>query len=126
VRPGREIGLLDLSAGGALIEAPTRLLPGTCVELQLAAPGWRWTVTARVLRCRVSALVPDQGVRYKAALMFERALDRLEAAPRERHLAYRFDTRAPAGYAVPRREHDASARMGNDYPPATAFADGVP
>lgn len=74
LRHGLELTVVDLAPGGALVEAPARMLPGSRVELQLAAPAWRWSGTARVLRCQVSALIPEQGARYRAALQFERPL----------------------------------------------------
>ena len=36
VRPGHRVRLIDVSAGGALVETSHRLLPGTSVELQVA------------------------------------------------------------------------------------------
>lgn len=74
LRHGLELLVIDLANGGACVEAPARLLPGSSVELHLAAPGWRWTAAARVLRCHVSALLPERGVRYRAALQFDRQL----------------------------------------------------
>lgn len=74
LRHGPDLLIVNLAEGGALVEAATRLLPGSSVELYLAAPGWRWFAAARVLRCGVSALVPEQGVRYRAALQFQRPL----------------------------------------------------
>jgi hypothetical protein len=74
LRHGLQLDVIDLAPGGALVEAPARLLPGSSVELRLAAPGWRWRAAARVLRCHVSALLPEQGARYRAALQFEAPL----------------------------------------------------
>jgi hypothetical protein len=70
LRSGHDLALLNLSSGGALVEGSFRALPGTTVELQLLAPGWRGPATARVLRCDVVALHPSRGVRYRAALAF--------------------------------------------------------
>jgi len=72
--PGLGASFRNLSAGGACIEVASRLLPGTPVDLQVAFTGWRWRGRARVLRCRVSALVPGEGVRYEAALQFDLSL----------------------------------------------------
>jgi hypothetical protein len=69
--PGRDACLLNLSRSGALIQVDSRVLPDRPVEVQLSAPGWRWTCRARVLRCHVSALVREDGVRYHAALQFD-------------------------------------------------------
>jgi hypothetical protein len=74
LRHGYDVRIIDVAPGGAAVEGSARLLPGATVELQLAGPGWSWMTSARVLRCRVSALL-DQGVRYRAALQFERRFD---------------------------------------------------
>ncbi len=75
LRPGRDISVLDLSSGGALVEAGVRLLPGAPFVLQLVgADGWCPSIRGTVLRCHVSALDPSTGVRYRAALAFDRAL----------------------------------------------------
>jgi hypothetical protein len=78
--PGLSASFLNLSGGGAWIQVASRLLPGTPVDLQVACLGCVWRVRARVMRCRVSALVPDDGVRYEAALQFD--LSRDKDAPR--------------------------------------------
>ena len=75
LRHGLELRVLNLGPGGALVEAPARLLPGSRVELHLTAPGWGWCAGARVLRCQVAALLPEHGVRYRAALQFERPME---------------------------------------------------
>jgi hypothetical protein len=74
LRHGFDVTVLDVSAGGVLVEGIARLLPGSTVELQLVGPSSTWTECARVLRCQVCALV-EQGVRYRAALQFERRLE---------------------------------------------------
>jgi hypothetical protein len=74
LRSGHDLALLNLSPGGALVEGSFRALPGTTVELQLLAPGWRGAATARVLRCDVVGLRPGRGVRYRAALAFPSGL----------------------------------------------------
>lgn len=74
LRHGLELLVINLGLGGACVEAPARLLPGSSVELHLGAPGWRWSASARVLRCHVSALLPERGVRYRAALQFDQPL----------------------------------------------------
>ena len=69
--PGRRASVRNLSHGGACIEVASRLLPGAPVDLHATVPGWRWRGRARVVRCHVSALVLDDGVRYEAALQFD-------------------------------------------------------
>lgn len=71
VRHGPDVTVLNLSETGALVEARARLLPGAHVELQLVAPEWQASAAACVLRCHVAGVVPDHGVKYRAALRFD-------------------------------------------------------
>lgn len=71
LRPGRDVALVDIGEGGALIETPARLFPGTRVVLQLVAPGGAVAVRGRVVRCEVAALDPARGVRYRGAVSFD-------------------------------------------------------
>jgi hypothetical protein len=78
VRPGRTASVVDLSAGGALIETDWRLLPGMRVEILLGDPASLFCVAGRVLRCHV-ALLDHERIRYRCALMFEERLSFGEA-----------------------------------------------
>lgn len=71
LRPGRDVRVVDLSNGGALVEGLVRLMPGSPIELHVLCLDARHTVRGRVLRCYVSAIGPA-GVCYRAALGFER------------------------------------------------------
>jgi hypothetical protein len=73
--PGLGASIRNLSHGGACIEVTSRLLPGTPVDLQASLPGRRWRAQARILRCHVSAIVADDGLRYEAALQFDLSRD---------------------------------------------------
>ena len=73
LRPGRTAHVVDLSAGGALIETDCRLMPGARVELHLGEPSDRVAVTGRILRCQVST-VERERIRYRGAVAFERRL----------------------------------------------------
>ena len=73
LRPGRMAHIIDLSAGGALIETDWRLFPGMPVEMQLGEPVVLFRVAGRVLRCHV-ALLDRERIRYRSALMFEEQL----------------------------------------------------
>lgn len=86
LRPGRVIKLLDLSNGGALVEATARLLPGAPIVLHLVGVGGAHTIQGTVLRCYVAALDPCSGVRYRAALAFNHSFRFPEANPVERPL----------------------------------------
>lgn len=71
LRPGCPIVLVDLSAGGALVEASRPLRPGARVHLQLVTEARTFALAARVLRCAVWSLAPYEGVTYRGALKFE-------------------------------------------------------
>ena len=74
VRPGREVQVLDLSRGGALIEGRARFRPNSMVDLRLNGKGRAVDLRGRVVRCYVSAL--DAGtVSYRAGVAFEGSLD---------------------------------------------------
>jgi hypothetical protein len=78
VRPGRDVRLVDLSQGGALIEGATRLLPGSIVELQLLVDNVRHELRGTVVRSVVKALDHAGRVHYRAAVCFEGAVGELE------------------------------------------------
>jgi hypothetical protein len=82
VRPGHEARVVDVSAGGALIETVHRLLPGTRIELQLDTHEHRTVVRARVLRCAV-VVVHASGISYRGAVCFDRCLAWLVDDPAE-------------------------------------------
>lgn len=73
VRPGLDVALVDVSAGGALVETVHRLLPGSAIELQLDAGDKRAAVRGRVLRCAVARLRAG-AVWYRGAIGFDRHL----------------------------------------------------
>ena len=70
VRPGHQATLIDVSAGGALIETNHRLLPGVAVELQVETGTARASVRGRVLRSAVSRVHPSR-VCYRGAIGFD-------------------------------------------------------
>jgi hypothetical protein len=73
VRPGHRAQLVDISAGGALIETQYRLLPGTSVELHMETDTQHIRVRGEVLRCAVVRVRPT-GVCYCGAIRFDRYL----------------------------------------------------
>lgn len=73
VRPGHEVALIDISAGGALVESRHRLLPGSTVDLCLTTAHRRTAVRGRILRCAVSRL-HAACVWYLGAIGFEQQL----------------------------------------------------
>jgi hypothetical protein len=75
IRGGHEIGFVDLSATGALIEGARPLRPGARVEVHLAVETQHFVLSACVVRCLVAAIDAEQGITYHAALSFERRID---------------------------------------------------
>jgi hypothetical protein len=73
VPPGHRARLIDVSAGGALIETSHRLLPGTSVELQVETSKDRASIRGQVLRCAVVRVRPTW-VCYRGAIAFDRHL----------------------------------------------------
>jgi hypothetical protein len=73
VKPGHHAKLVDVSAGGALIETSHRLLPGASVELHMETESRRTSVRGRVLRCAVVRVRPAS-VCYRGAIGFDRHL----------------------------------------------------
>jgi hypothetical protein len=74
LRPGMTVQVVELSAGGALVESRTPVRPNARTELSLdGVDGRRHAVRARVLRCWVSALEP---LTYRCAVTFEQAFRR--------------------------------------------------
>lgn len=73
VRPGFGARLIDVSAGGALIETTHRLLPGAPVELWVETGTDRARVRGHVLRCAVVRVRPTW-VCYRGAIAFDRHL----------------------------------------------------
>jgi hypothetical protein len=69
LRPGYAVSLVDLSAGGALIQGPRQLRPGARVHLQVLTSSRRIGIGARVLRCAVTSL--EHGIQYRGALKFD-------------------------------------------------------
>jgi hypothetical protein len=75
LRPGCAITLVDVSAGGALVEAPRPLRPGARVHVQILTTSRRFAIAAHVLRCAVWALDPLAGVTYRGAVKFEHRVE---------------------------------------------------
>jgi hypothetical protein len=73
VRPGHMATVVDVSAGGVLVETEHRLLPGSSVELQLESDNRSEKLRGRVVRCSVSRVRPE-AVSYRGAIAFDRQL----------------------------------------------------
>ena len=104
LRPGCAVTLIDLSSGGALVQAARPLRPGTRAQLQFERGARRFVIAAHVLRCAVWAIDADAGVLYRGAVRFEHRCDTLWEA----------DTRA--GYELPRGAEKQRAGEGQRIP----------
>ena len=89
VRPGHRLVVVDVSSRGALVEGQRPLRPGSRVEVQLESETRGSIVAASVTRCLVSAIDPEGGVTYRAALSFADSCDWVREAATH------------AGYGVP-------------------------
>jgi PilZ domain len=86
IRSGHRAAVLNISAGGALVESESRLPPGTTIELIFDEPDGQGSVKGRVLRSAVTRVLLN-GVLYQVAVAFDR------------HLASAPDS--AAGYCIP-------------------------
>ncbi|MGH9411987.1 MAG: PilZ domain-containing protein [Vicinamibacterales bacterium] len=75
VGPGHHLVVIDMSAGGVLVEAARPLRPGSRIDLHLEDDDRRDLLRARVIRCTVAALSAETGVTYRAALSFDSTSD---------------------------------------------------
>ena len=91
LRAGRELGVINVSITGALVEGATRLLPGTHVDVHVTSVQGRVLVRARVVRCAVWSVTADV-VSYRGALAFNAPVD------------------LPAGEASPHAVRDAATK----------------
>ena len=71
LRPGCPVRVVDLSAAGLQVESERQLRPGSRVHVRLASDHWSLVLFAHVIRCHVSALDAQAGIRYRGALEFE-------------------------------------------------------
>jgi CheY-like chemotaxis protein len=70
---GPFVALVDVSSGGALLEASARLRPESEAMLELVGDGRNAIVPVRVLRCHVAGV--DDGLSYLGACAFEQPVD---------------------------------------------------
>lgn len=73
IRFGPSVSLIDVSAGGVLLESETRLHPESEAMLELEGMGRPVMVPFRVLRCDVATA--GQSARYRGACVFKIPLD---------------------------------------------------
>jgi hypothetical protein len=66
---GHRVSILDLSAGGALVDSPVPLRPDSILTLDIIGRGFDKSIPFRVLRCQIVALLPERTV-YRGACEF--------------------------------------------------------
>jgi hypothetical protein len=75
LRPGCVVHVVDLSAGGALVQGTRPLRPGARLHFHLVLRQRSFGLLAHVLRCAVWTLDSREGVTYRGALQFEDRCD---------------------------------------------------
>jgi hypothetical protein len=80
LRFGQGVSLVDLSAGGALLDSPVALGPSSLSALEIIGGGLETVVPFRVLRCEIGGLTAD-GLTYRGACEFIRPLELPPFAP---------------------------------------------
>jgi PilZ domain len=103
LRPGCVVQVVDLSAGGALVQAGRPLRPGARLHFHLVVRRQTFRLIARVLRCAVWALDSRHGVTYRGALQFEERFEMREIV-------------TLVGSAVQIAADTERARLGMSYP----------
>lgn len=113
LRPGCVVVLVDVSGGGALIEGPRPMRPGSRVHLQVATAARTFSIEAQVMRCTVWIVDPIDGVRYRAALRFDHRVE------------WAWGGGSRSGYDVPESGGPASAQCGHALPATGGSGDDV-
>jgi PilZ domain-containing protein len=75
LRPGCTVHIVDVSAGGALLQTARPLRPGARVHFQIVTKRRAFSLVAKVLRCEVWMLDSLEGIIYRGALQFEQRCD---------------------------------------------------
>lgn len=66
---GHSVSIVDLSAGGALVDSPVPLRPDSILTLDIIGRGFDKSIPFRVLRCQIGSLLPERTV-YRGACEF--------------------------------------------------------
>ncbi len=88
LRFGQGVSLVDLSAGGALLDSPVPLGPNSVLALEIVGAGIDMVVPFRVLRCEVGELTACR-LTYRGACEFTRLIELRGLPP------------SPSAHAVP-------------------------
>jgi hypothetical protein len=100
VRSGRAVAIVDVSAGGALVDTATRLLPGAPVDVHLERAHDNASCRGQVTRCAIVRLKAAV-VHYRAAIAFDKPL-------------LWFQSEQSDGYLIPARKPSSDHPRGVD------------
>ena len=75
LRPGNAVALVNLGAGGALVQSTRPLRPGARIHVHIAGGTHVVRASGHVLRCAVASLSSADGVQYLGALTFDGPCD---------------------------------------------------
>ena len=92
IRPGHDVSVVDVSAGGALVESERRLMPGSPVELHVRSAHRSEIVRGHIVRCAVARLRAN-AICYRGAIAFD-------------HNLLKLVDQAVTGYPVPGQKRD--------------------
>jgi len=87
IAKGHTVTLVDLSAGGALIDSPVMLRPSSLLALEITGAGFDTSVEFRVVRCQVGAVNAERTT-YRAACEFTRLIALPELPPEGARVLY--------------------------------------
>lgn len=107
LRTGREVAVVNIGDGGALVEGTTRLLPGTHVEVHVVTREGRTLVRSRVMRASVFAVTADT-LEYRAAVAFDA---RVNTAPSWVVTTRPALSSAPTGSRYPNQNNPGSTTV---------------
>jgi hypothetical protein len=100
IRPGHAATVIDVSAGGALVETPRRLLPGSTVEIQVERTEDRLAVRGTVSRCGVSR-IHSTIVWYRGAIVFDSLLPWFPESNAEGYRVLSHESRSGTSFRAP-------------------------
>ena len=105
LRTGRELAVVDIGDGGALVQGTVRLLPGTHVEVHVVTREGRTLVRSRVTRAAVFAVAADS-LQYRAALAFDARVNTTQSWVAATHSA---PSNAATGSNYPSQNNSSSS-----------------
>src|SRR6476659_6417134 len=84
---GHAVSIVDLSAGGALIDSPIPLRPGARLGRAIDGRGFNKAIQLRVVRCQIGALNAGEAL-YRGACEFTNRIELPSGQPGSAHVLY--------------------------------------